>query len=222
MGLNASLAHRDALPGKVAFVSQSDSLFTSVLDWAGSMRIGFSHFISLGDRVDINLGNVLDYLNGDPHTRAVLMYIETIKYARLFMSAARALSRNKPLLVIKAGRSLEGAAAAAAHSGALLGADEVYDAAFRRAGMLRVFDVDTLFDTVETLARTRPLNGDRLAILTNGGSPGFLATDELIRGGGVLAQLSDDSRQALEKELGNIFSYWNPLGHKKHCCSGTL
>ncbi len=211
VGLNASLAHRDALPGKVAFVSQSDSLFTSVLDWAGSMRIGFSHFISLGDRVDINLGNVLDYLNGDPHTRAVLMYIETIKYARLFMSAARALSRNKPLLVIKAGRSLEGAAAAAAHSGALLGADEVYDAAFRRAGMLRVFDVDTLFDTVETLARTRPLNGDRLAILTNGGSPGFLATDELIRGGGVLAQLSDDSRQALEKELGNIFSYWNPL-----------
>jgi len=211
VGLNASLAHRDAPGGKVAFISQSDSLFTAVLDWASSMRIGFSHFISLGDRVDMHLGHVLDFLNGDPHTRAVLLYIETIKYARHFMSAARALSRNKPLLVIKAGRSSEGAAAAAAHSGAYQGADEVYDAAFRRAGMLRVFDVDTLFDTVETLARTRPIVGDRLAILTNGGSPGFLAADELILGGGRLAELSDETRQALEKELGDTYSYFNPL-----------
>lgn len=211
VGLNASLAHRDALPGKVAFISQSDSLFTAVLDWASSMRIGFSHFISLGDRLDMNLGHVIDYLNSDPHTRAVLLYIETIKNARLFMSAARAFSRNKPLLVIKSGRSPEGAAAAAAHSAAFLGADEVYDAAFRRAGMLRVFDVDALFDTVETLARTRPIVGDRLAILTNGGSPGFLAADELISGGGHLSQLSEETQAALEKELGGQFSYWNPM-----------
>ncbi len=211
VGLNASLAHRDALPGKVAFISQSDSLFTAVLDWAASMRIGFSYFIAVGDRVDMDLGHIIDYLNSDPHTRAVLLYLETIKNARHFMSAARAFSRNKPLLVIKAGRSLQGAAAAAAHSAAYLGADEVYDAAFRRAGMLRVFDVDTLFDTVETLARTRPINGERLAILTNGGSPGFLAADELIVGGGALSQLEEETRQALAKELGNDFSYWNPL-----------
>lgn len=211
VGLNASLAHRDAKAGKVAFISQSDSLFTAVLDWASSMRIGFSHFISLGDRTDINIGHVLDFLNGDPHTRAVLLYLETIKNARHFMSAARALSRNKPLLVIKAGRSHEGAAAAAAHSGAYLGADEVYDAAFRRAGMLRVFDVDTLFDTVETMARTRPISGEHLAILTNGGSPGFLAADELIRGGGHLSELGEETRQAVEKELAGDFSYWNPL-----------
>ena len=211
VGLNASLAHRDALPGRVAFISQSDSLFTGVLDWATSNRIGFSYFISLGDRADITLGHALDYLSSDPHTRAVLLYIETIYYARRFMSAARALARNKPVLVIKAGRSGEGAMAAAAHSAAMLGSDDVYDAAFRRAGMLRVFDVDTLFDTVETLARSRPMHGGRLAILTNGGSPGFLATDELIAGGGALSVLSEDTIQALAKELGSIYSYTNPL-----------
>lgn len=211
VGLNASLAHRDALPGKLAFISQSDSLFTVVLDWASSMRIGFSHFISLGDRADICLGHTMDYLNRDPHTRAVLLYIETILHARHFMSAARALARNKPVLVIKAGRSGPGALAAAVHSAAMLGSDDVYDAAFRRSGMLRVFDVDTLFDTVETLARSRPLIGGRLAILTNGGSPGFLASDELIAGGGALSKLSQETLKTLDKELGGAFSYANPL-----------
>ena len=211
VGVNASLAPREALPGKVAFLSQSDSLFTSVLDWATSKGIGFSHFIALGDRYDVHFHDVLDYLNSDVNTRAVLLYIETIDSARRFMSAARALARNKPVLVIKAGRSEAAATAAAAHSGMLLGADEVYDAAFRRAGMLRVADIDAMFDTVETLALARPLKGDRLAILTNGGSPGFLATDALLQGRGKLSELSDQTCQALDNELGRDWSYWNPL-----------
>ncbi len=211
VGINASLAHRDAMPGKLAFVSQSDSLFTTVLDWATSKSIGFSHFISLGDRFDIHFGNILDYLNMDPKTRAILLYIETITNARSFMSAARATARNKPVLVIKAGRSPSGAEAAAAHSGAYLGADDVYDAAFRRAGMLRVFDVDELIDAVETLARTRPVKGDRLAVLTNGGGPGFLAVDALIAGNGQLAELDEDTLTALGSALGSEWSYSNPL-----------
>ncbi|GFM32615.1 acetate--CoA ligase family protein [Desulfovibrio subterraneus] len=211
VGINASLASRDALPGKVAFVTQSDSLFTTVLDWAASKNIGFSHFISLGDRYDIHFEDVLNYLNNDFSTRAILLYIETIENARQFLSAVRALARNKPVLVIKAGRSEAGAAAAAAHSGMLLGSDDVYDTAFRRAGMLRVFDIDTLFDTVETIALARPLKGERLAIITNGGGPGFLATDMLLEGGGRLADISDTTCQALDDELGNAWSYWNPL-----------
>ncbi len=211
IGLNASLAHRDALPGKLAFVSQSDSLFTSILDWATSKGIGFSHFISLGDRSDINFGNILDYLNSDPHTWAVLLYIETIVDARLFMSAARATARNKPLLVLKAGRFPEAAQAAAAHSGASLFADDVFDAAFRRAGMLRVFDIDTLFDAVATLGIARPPKGDRLAIITNGGSPGFLATDAVMAGGGRLAELAPETLKEIDEVLPGAWSYHNPL-----------
>ncbi len=211
LGINASLAQRDALPGKVAFVTQSDALFTTVLDWAASKNIGFSHFVSLGDRYDIHFEDVLNYLNDDISTRAILLYIETIENARQFLSAVRALARNKPVLVIKAGRSEAGAAAAAAHSGMLLGSDDVYDTAFRRAGMLRVFDIDTMFDTVETIALARPLRGERLGIITNGGGPGFLATDMLLEGGGRLAELDDETCQKLDNELGSAWSYWNPL-----------
>ncbi len=211
VGINVSLAHREALPGKVAFVSQSDALFTSVLDWATSKGIGFSHFVSLGARLDVNFADMLDYLNNDPGTRAVLLYLETISGARRFMSAARALARNKPVLVMKAGKSKAASAAAALHSGMPQGSDDVYDAAFRRAGMLRVFDIDALFDTAETLALSAPLRGDRLAILTNGGGPGFLATDALIAGGGRLAELSPQTRQALTHELQEDWPHWNPL-----------
>lgn len=211
VGINASLAPRKALPGKIAFISQSDSLFSTVLDWATSKKIGFSHCMALGDRYDLHFHDILDYLNGDVNTRAVLLYLETIDKARRFMSAARALARNKPVIVIKAGRSAEGSAAAAAHSGMPLGADDVYDAAFRRAGMLRVPDIDTLFNAVEALALARPLKGERLAILTNGGSPGFLATDALLLGGGTLADLSDTTCQKLDDSLGRDWSYWNPL-----------
>lgn len=211
VGLNASLAHRDALPGRIAFVSQSDALFTTILDWASSKGIGFSHFISLGDRFDIRFDHILDYLNADFNTRAVLLYVETIIHARRFMSAARALARNKPLLILKAGTSVEGARAAAAHSGAYLGEDDVYDAAFRRAGALRVFDIDSLFDAVETLARGQTPRGERLAIVTNGGGPGFLATDSLVALGGRLAKLSAETLAELETTLPEQWSYPNPL-----------
>lgn len=211
VGVNASLVPRKAITGKVAFVSQSDSLFSTVLDWATSKGIGFSHCVSLGSRYDLHFHDMLDYLNGDGNTRAVMLYIETIDNARRFMSAARALARNKPLLVIKAGRSAEAAAAAAAHSGMPLGADDVYDAAFKRAGMLRVPDIDTLFNAVEALALARPLKGERLAILSNGGSPGFLATDALLEGGGHLADLSEETCQNIDDTFGRDWSYWNPL-----------
>ncbi len=196
-GINASLAHMSADTGRVAFITESDSLFTSVLDWAASRRIGFSHFISLGKKLDFGFGDLLDWLNSDPHTRAVMLYVEEIQNARKFMSAARATARNKPLLVIKGGRTPEAAELLARYSRAPQGWDAVYDAAFRRSGMLRVGDIDTLFDAVETIARSRPLKGERLAILSNGRSPGILVQDLVIGGGGTMAQLTEETRTQL-------------------------
>jgi acetyltransferase len=210
-GLNASFAPTAALPGNVAFLSQSGALTTAVLDWATSRGIGFSHFVSLGDSADIDFGDVLDYLGSDPTTRAILLYIESIREARRFMSAARAASRNKPVLVIKAGRAPEGARAAASHTGALAGSDDVFDAAIRRAGMLRVYSIEELFDAVETLARARPLTGERLAILTNGGGPGVMAADALCLGQGQLAALSPATLAALDAGLPATWSRGNPV-----------
>ena len=211
LGLNASFAHTGAVPGKIAFVSQSGALVTTVLDWAKSRGIGFSKFISLGDGADVDCGDVLDYLASDAETHAILLYIEGITAARKFMSAARAAARNKPVLVIKAGRAAEGARAAASHTGALAGSDDVYDAAIRRAGMLRVSSTEELFDAVETLARARPLTGDRLAIMTNGGGPGVMATDALMQGRGRLSELTQDTLRKLEAILPSTWSRGNPV-----------
>lgn len=211
LGLNASFAHTGALPGKIAFVSQSGAMVTGILDWANSRGIGFSKFISMGDKADVDFGDVLDYLASDPDTHAILMYIEAVRDARKFMSAARAASRTKPTLVIKAGRAPEGAKAAASHTGALAGSDDVYDAAIRRAGMLRVYTTTDMFDAVETLARARPLKGDRLAIITNGGGPGVLATDALISKKGRLATLSDEAIKQLNEALPATWSHGNPI-----------
>lgn len=211
MHLNASFAHMEALPGSLAFVSQSGALCTAVLDWARSQGIGFSHFLSLGDSADIDFGDVLDYLGSDSHTQAILLYIESITHARKFMSAARAAARNKPVLAIKAGRFPEGAMAATSHTGALIGHDEVYDAAFCRAGILRVFAIDELFDAVETLERARPLQGERLAIVTNGGGTGVLAADAFAEGGGALAHLSEGTLQELTTFLPASWSHGNPI-----------
>jgi len=211
IGLNASFAHTDALPGRIAFVSQSGALVTGILDWAKSRGIGFSKFISLGEGADVDFGDLLDYLAGDVQTQAILLYIEDIHQARKFMSAARAAARSKPVLVLKSGRAPEGAKAAASHTGALAGADGVYDAAIRRAGMLRVFSTEDLFGAVETLAHAKPLHGDRLTILTNGGGPGVMATDALIDGGGKLAALSDQSLQQLNEMLPPTWSHGNPV-----------
>ncbi|MFC0132729.1 GNAT family N-acetyltransferase [Massilia eurypsychrophila] len=211
IGLNASFAHTDALPGKLAFVSQSGALVTGVLDWARSRGIGFSRFISLGDSADVDFGDVLDYLASDGETSAILMYMEDVRHARKFMSAARAAARSKPVVVLKAGRMPEGARAAASHTGALAGADDVYDCAFRRAGMLRVLTTEDLFAAVETLAHARPLHGERLAIMTNGGGPGVMATDALVDGGGKMATLSAHTLGQLEELLPPTWSHANPV-----------
>lgn len=220
IGLNASLSHRDVAPGKVAFVSQSDSLFTTFMDWAELKGIGLSHCISIGDRFDLNFGHVLDFLNADFNTRAVLLYIESVDNVRMFMSAARILALNKPLLLMKAGRSLEASHAASIHADKLLRPDEIYDAAFRRAGMLRVDDMETLLATMETLSIVRPTKagrGNRLAILTNGATPAFLAMDTLVLSGGRLAAPTAETLGKLELELPGIWSQGNPLVLKNYC-----
>jgi acetyltransferase len=196
IGLNASIAHVPAQPGGVAFVSQSSTVCAAVLDWASERDIGFSHFISMGDSADICFGDVIDYLGNDAMTRAILLYIESIQNGRSFMSAGRGASRNKPILVIKSGRTPEGHLAASGETAAD-GADDVYDAAIRRAGMLRVYGFNELFAAVETLARSKPLRGERLAILSNGRGMAVMAVDSLVLNGGRLAKLHEPTLAAL-------------------------
>ncbi len=210
-GIDASFSHLAPRKGDLAFVSQSGALITAVLDWAEPRGIGFSHVVSLGDMADVDFGDTIDYLAADSGTRAILLYIEGITQARKFMSAARAAARTKPVLAVKAGRFAEAARAAHSHTGALAGADAVYEAAFRRAGMLRVETLAELFDAVETLALTSPQQGERLAVLTNGGGPGVLATDALIGLGGKLAVLSDATMAKLDATLPSTWSRGNPV-----------
>lgn len=211
INLNAGFAPTDAHAGKVAFVSQSAGLATSVLDWAHGRGIGFSHFISLGDCWDVDFGDVLDYLGGDPHTQAILLYIESLVAARKFMSAARAAARNKPVIVVKSGRFEDGASAAASHTGALAGTDDVYDAAIQRAGMLRVDTVEELFNAAELLGRRIRVKGNRLAVVTNGGGIGVLAADALGRHEARLAELSDETLAKLDQVLPGGWSHSNPV-----------
>lgn len=213
-GLNASFAHVQPEKGHVAFVSQSGAVVTAVLDWATSRGIGFSHIASLGGMSDVDFGDMLDFLAADPQTKSILLYIESIHDARKFMSAGRQAARLKPVIVIKAGRHEAGARAAASHTGALAGSDAVYQAAFRRAGMLREFGIEDLFDAVETLStrsERRPILGERLGILTNGGGVGVLATDFLIDEGGRLAEISEDTIAILDKVLPRTWSRANPV-----------
>ena len=214
VALNASFSPGNALQGQLAFVTQSGALATAMLDWANSLGIGFSHFVSLGDSADIDFGDMLDYLGSDPGTRAILMYVESVKTARKFMSAARAAARNKPVILVKAGRAPAGAKAAASHTGALAGSDVVFDVAVQRAGMLRVDTLEALFDAAETLSNmqhTWPLKGERLALVTNGGGAGVLAADSLSLGGGTLAELSSETLAALNECLPTTWSKGNPV-----------
>ncbi|SFH82324.1 bifunctional acetate--CoA ligase family protein/GNAT family N-acetyltransferase [Modicisalibacter xianhensis] len=210
-GVNASFGHVAPRQGHVAFVTQSGAVATSILDWADSRGIGFSHVVSLGGMSDVDFGDMLDYLALDPKTHAILLYVEAVSQARKFLSAARMASRNKPVIVVKAGRSDAGAKAALSHTGALAGSDAVYDAAFRRAGMLRVKTLDELFQAVGTLATGIRVKGDRLAILTNGGGIGVLAVDELAEGHGQLAALSETSVARLNEVLPAAWSRGNPV-----------
>lgn len=211
IGLTASFARLSPLPGKLAFLTQSGAVANSVVDWATARGIGFSHLVSLGDMIDVDFSDMLDYLANDPHTSAILLYVETVLRARKFMSAARSAARMKHVLVVKAGRYAEGAAAAAAHTGALTGSDDVYDTAFRRAGMLRVRSLEELFTAVETLANLAPPKGDRLAILTNGGGLGVMATDDLMDYKGHLAELAPETVEALDDVLPRSWSHGNPV-----------
>jgi len=211
LGLDATFSHLAASAGSLAFISQSGAITTAMLDWAAPRGIGFSCVVSLGDMADVDFGDMLDYLAIDPHTHAILLYMEGLTDGRKFMSAARLASRIKPVLVLKAGRSDDGARAASSHTGLLAGADAVYDAAFRRAGMLRVATMAELFDAAETLALTREQVGERLAILTNSGGAGVLATDALVAAGDRMAELSHDTLEELSRHLPPIWSRGNPI-----------
>ncbi len=211
--LNASLSHTTAKPGRLAFITQSDSLFATVLDWAKGQGIGFSHLVALGSRIDVTIADVLDYLSSDPYTRAILLYVESICDARDFMSAARAASRNKPVLVIRPGQAIEAVLRESQdidfETRKLL--DEIYDVGFRRAGMLRVNTIDELFDGARTLADIKPVRGDRLAIVTNGDSIGIVAADALLTGGGRLASISEETRAELERITSATWRLSNPV-----------
>ena len=211
LGLNASFAHTDALPGDVAFVSQSGALVTAVLDWAKARRVGFSHMVSLGEHADVDFGDLIDHLASDARTRSILLYIESIEAPRKFMSAARAASRNKPVIVVKAGRAGHGVKAAASHTGAMAGSDMVFDAAIRRAGMLRVDTLQDLFMAAETLARFRGGPDGALTLITNGGGAGVMAADAAAPAGVPLRDLSESLREKLDAVLPRTWSHANPI-----------
>ncbi len=210
-GLNATFANAMARPGSVGFVSQSGALCTSILDWSFRENVGFSAFVSIGSMLDVNWGDLIYYLGDDPATRSIVIYMESIGDARSFLSAAREVALAKPIIVIKAGRTEAAAAAAASHTGALTGSDEVLDAAFRRSGVLRVDTIDDLFNMAEVLAKQPRPKGKRLTILTNAGGPGVLATDTLISEGGELAPLSAETKEGLDQILPTHWSHNNPI-----------
>lgn len=182
-----------------------------MVDWAAQRGVGFSGIVTIGDQIDVDIADLLDHFAMDHKTRAILLYIEAIKDARKFMSAARAAARVKPVVVVKSGRMAQGAKAATTHTGALAGADAVYDAAFRRAGVLRVSDLRELFDCAETLGRVESPTGKRLAILTNGGGIGVLAVDRLVELGGIPATISAEAREKLDGALPPTWSGANPV-----------
>jgi acetyltransferase len=210
-GLNATFASAMARPGSVGFISQSGALCTSILDWSLRENVGFSAFVSIGSMLDVNWGDLIDYLGDDPQTQSIVIYMESIGDAQSFLSAAREVALTKPIIVIKAGRSDAAAQAAASHTGALAGSDGVLDAAFRRCGVLRVETINDLFNMAEVLAKQPKPKGPNLTILTNAGGPGVLATDALITGSGKLAKLAPETIAALNNILPPHWSHHNPI-----------
>ncbi len=210
-GLKAMVAKAMARPGKIAFLSQSGALGSAILDWSLRAKVGFSAFVSVGSMLDVGWGDLIDYLGNDVHTQSILIYMESIGDARSFLSAAREVALSKPIIVLKPGRSEEASKAAAAHTGALTGSDDVLDAALRRCGVLRVDRISELFSMAEILHTQPRPKGPRLAILTNAGGPGVLATDALIGGGGQLAPLAPESIQSLNRILPPPWSHNNPI-----------
>jgi acetyltransferase len=210
-GLNATFASTMALPGSVGFLSQSGALCTAILDWSLRERVGFSAFVSIGSMLDLGWGELIDYLGDDPRTESIVIYMESIGDARSFLSAAREVALSKPIIVIKAGRTDAAAKAAMSHTGALAGSDDVIDAAFRRCGALRVDSISDVFAMAEVLGKQPRPQGPRLAIITNAGGPGVLATDALIRDKGALAELSPELIHSLNGVLPAAWSHGNPI-----------
>ncbi len=210
-GINATFAAGMARKGNVAFISQSGALCTAVLDWSFKEDVGFSHFVSVGSMLDVDWGDLIYYLGDDPHTESIVIYMETIGDARSFISAAREVALTKPIIVIKPGRTEGAARAAASHTGSLTGSDEVLEAAFRRAGVLRVERISEIFSMAEVLGRQPRPKGPRLTILTNAGGPGVLATDTLLTTGGELAEISQETMDKLSEFLPASWSHNNPI-----------
>jgi acetyltransferase len=211
IGLNATFAKKMAKEGNVAFISQSGALCTSVLDWSIRQNVGFSTFLSTGSMLDVGWGDLIDYLAYDFHTRSILIYMESVGEARSFLSAAREVALRKPIIVIKAGCTEAAAKAVASHTGTLTGDDAVLEAAFRRAGVLRVKTIEDLFSMAEVLGKQPRPRGPRLAVVTNAGGPGVLATDMLVAEGGQVAQLSQSSLEQLNAVLPSAWSRNNPV-----------
>ena len=211
INLNATFINKMPKPGNIAFISQSGALGAAILDWAIQENIGFSNFISVGSMIDVDFGDLIDYLGTDPQTRSILMYIEGMTDARKFMSAARHFARTKPIIVVKAGKFSESAKAAASHTGSLTGEDDVYDAAFKRAGIVRVEEIADLFNCAEVLGLQPLPKGPNLVIVTNAGGPGVMATDALIARGGKLAKLSPQTMETLDSILPPYWSRGNPI-----------
>ena len=211
LNLNASFSPQKALKGNIAFISQSGALGTAIIDWAYGQNVGFSYFVSVGSMIDVDYANLIDHFGKDPSTSSILIYMESISHARKFLSAARAFARTKPIIVLKSGKSSEGAKAALSHTGSLTGDDAVFDAAFKRAGIVRVGTIGELFDCAQTLSMQRRPKGNRLAVVTNAGGPGVIATDYLIAKGGVLAKLSSETIESLNAVMPSTWSQANPV-----------
>jgi acetyltransferase len=210
-GLNATFATSMARPGQLGFISQSGALCTAILDWSHREMVGFSAFVSVGSMLDVGWGDLIQYLGDDPHTRSIVIYMESVGDARAFLSAAREVALSKPIIVIKPGRTAAAAKAAASHTGALTGQDEVLDAAFRRCGVVRVNTIAELFDLSEALDKQPRPEGPRLTIVTNSGGPAVLATDALLAGTGRLAELSAGTIEQLNQCLPRHWSHQNPI-----------
>jgi acetyltransferase len=210
-GLNATFAAALARPGNLGFISQSGAILTAILDWSANENVGFSHVISVGSMLDVGWGDLIDFLGDDPNTNSILMYMESIGNARAFLSAAREVTLRKPIIVIKSGRTEKAAKAAASHTGALAGSDDVLTAAFRRVGVVQVRRVAELFNLAEALAKQPRPKGPNLAIVTNAGGPAVLALDALIEAGGQAAVLSADTSDALSQLLPPHWSHANPV-----------
>lgn len=208
---NATFAASMALKGNIAFISQSGAMCTAVLDWSLKQKIGFSAFVSIGSMADVNWGDLIDYLGNDPNTQSILMYMETIGNAKDFLSAAKEVALNKPIIVIKAGRTEAAAKAAASHTGSMAGSDDVFDAAMKRVGVLRVFEIGDLFDMAEVLAKQPTPKGPRLTILTNAGGPAVLATDSAAHFGAEIAEIAPETIEKLNAFLPSAWSHGNPV-----------